>query len=385
MRRAGSHMFMAVVLALWFVGCQTLSAQETAMYRANPRQTGVYDVTGPTSQPQVAWQHQLPAPTQPLIVGENRVLCPLVRPVSDAGRLYALEISTGTQAWHIPDLSGPPSAPAIANGKAYFCAGDKLFAVAVDSGQVQDQLQMGDLFSTACVADGQTLYFGTDGGYVVSVGVNLQNLQQVHVTNREGIRGEIGNIWAAPAVDDGTLYISSTGEYVKAIDLQTSNVVWQQSIDYMYLWMVPVDSRVCVADQRVLYAHDLETLVCANRQTGATQWEFPVSEPFVSAFAVDASRAYVADPGGTVYGINLSDGSVAWQFAAPSMPGNVSVDQQQAYFGTRQGRLCALDKATGQENWHVDLPVEEGIMAAPVPVDGALFVTSRDGKVFRLN
>jgi len=30
------------------------------------------------------------------------------------------------------------------------------------------------------------------------------------------------------------------------------------------------------------------------------------------------------------------------------------------------------------------LAVEEGIMAAPVPVAGALFVTSRDGKVFRL-
>ncbi len=365
------------------------AAQDTAMYRANPRQTGYYEAIGPTSAPAVAWETKLPAAAHPLVVGAGLVLCPIVRNLRgptglSRGRLYALDADSGTQAWVVPELSGPPSGPAIADGQVFFSAGTTLSSVDPVTGKVGGELKVGDHITTPCTAGGNPLYFGTDGGYVVSVGTDLQNPRQIQLTENDP-GSELGDIFAAPAADGGTLYASTTGEYVYAMDLQDGSVLWQQPIEYLYIYMARVNSRVCVTDEHVLYARDLETLVCADRQTGQTQWEFAVTSPFITDFAVDDDMVYVPDTaGGPVYALHLADGTVAWQFEPPSRPGHVSVDQQQVYFGTADGRVYALDKSNGQENWHIDLDVQEGIAAAPVPTSSALFVAGRKGKVFRL-
>ncbi|GEM_PF-3852762 len=52
------------------------------------------------------------------------------------------------------------------------------------------------------------------------------------------------------------------------------------------------------------------------------------------------------------------------------------------YLGTQQGWVRAVDGATGEELWAVDLGAK--VEQAPVVVDGAVFVVTADGNVWAL-
>ncbi len=403
---------LLAISGLLLLGGQTAGAQEAAMHRANARQTGVYDVTGPTSRPRVAWRHRLPGPTTDLVVGSDRVLCALQSPTEDAagvsrGKLYALDAATGDVSWALSELEAPATIPAILNGRVYVGTGaGAVYSIDAATGQIEGRLSLDAGISGPCTAAGDTLYFGTDRGYVLSVDADLRNPRQTHVTDRDirWMRQQEeaknvpepwpGHIWTGPAVDGDTLYISSSEEQVRAIHLQSGRVLWQQPIDGIPpVWprliqgipdvAVLADARVTVTDTHVLYVPHPSALRCADRQTGQKQWDRSLWQPFITDFVVENGMIYLASPKGGIWAVDESDGSIAWQGdILPAL--NLSADEKHIYFGTNKGQVYALDKATGQEKWHVDLDVEGGFLAAPVPVDGALFVTSRDGKVFRL-
>jgi len=402
MGRARALTFAATTLAFVMFACQGAAAEEAAMHRSNPRQTGYHDVAGPTEKPAVVWQHQLPGHAADLIVGSGQVLCAVQEPVEDEageshGELYALDAATGGVTWALTDLDAPATTPAILDGHVYVgTAAGTIYSVAAATGRIEGRLSFDGGVSSPCTVAGKTLYFGTDRGYVLSVGTDLQDPRQIRVTDRDmrWVREQCklrsvpepreGNVWAAPAVDGGTLYISSTGEHVKAIDLQSGNALWQQPIYYLLLLGFQVDARVTVTDARVVYMWDGDIMRCADRRTGQMLWDRGLWNTFFD-FVVENGVIYLPSSRAGVWALNETDGSILWQVDFP-VSGSLSADRKHIYFGTRRrhAQVYALDKATGEEKWHVDLDVKGGIVAAPVPIDGALFVTSRDGQVFRL-
>jgi eukaryotic-like serine/threonine-protein kinase len=68
--------------------------------------------------------------------------------------------------------------------------------------------------------------------------------------------------------------------------------------------------------------------------------------------------------------------------AAGPIRGTPAVAGSVVYFGSADGRVYALDAASGRERWRVSLG--SGVSASPCVVDGTVFVTGRDGRLHAL-
>ena len=111
-----------------------------------------------------------------------------------------------------------------------------------------------------------------------------------------------------------------------------------------------------------------------------------------SGLSTDAEKAYLAK-GSFVYAINLSNGSVAWQYPAEE------ADSKESYFadpflsedgqlllastGTNHS-LTSLNPANGSMNW--TFSDAEGVwIANPIVVDETVYAPNTDGKLYALD
>jgi eukaryotic-like serine/threonine-protein kinase len=177
-----------------------------------------------------------------------------------------------------------------------------------------------------------------------------------------------------PVVDRGVVYVaggrgmlSSSGD-VFALDAATGAVRWTVSIPGFGGYPIAVDGEDVYVDGPHLLALD--------RASGARRWELMIgnlSDGGYSRPAVDGDTVYVGGGDGRVYAVNRATGSTRWSTpvgaagfssagptvsVAGSLVYAVSKDAEVTAFGdaTVSGHVRALDSATGEERWsqHVD-------------------------------
>ena len=57
-----------------------------------------------------------------------------------------------------------------------------------------------------------------------------------------------------------------------------------------------------------------------------------------------------------------------------------AADADRVYVPTQDGRLHAVDKVSGEEQWA--LQIAEGLTSAPVLANGTLYLASKDGTLY---
>ncbi len=117
---------------------------------------------------------------------------------------------------------------------------------------------------------------------------------------------------------------------------------------------------------------------------GKTLWAFKSEGPIQASLAVDGSRAYVATSDGRVVALDKATGAEAWSFPA-SGPLNASLARAGdfLYFGQRDGSIIALDAQQGTEQWRFQ--TKGAMYASFAVIDGALYTGSTDGHVYSLD
>lgn len=88
---------------------------------------------------------------------------------------------------------------------------------------------------------------------------------------------------------------------------------------------------------------------------------------------------FVGSENGIVHAVRLEDGSDIWSsdIGAPVMHA-LACDEERVYAAAFDGAIHALDKASGKEAWKAPLS-RRGFSAAPLLMDGTLYIGSRDG------
>ncbi|MBI4197732.1 MAG: PQQ-binding-like beta-propeller repeat protein [Chloroflexi bacterium] len=117
---------------------------------------------------------------------------------------------------------------------------------------------------------------------------------------------------------------------------------------------------------------------------GKTLWKFTSQGPILAAPAVDAQQVYVATSDGRVVALDRASGAEAWSF---HVNGPVNTTPARAgdllYFGQRDGTIFALDPRTGKEQWHYT--TGGAMYASFTVVDGTLYTGSADNHVYALD
>lgn len=195
-----------------------------------------------------------------------------------AGKLYALNISSGSFLW-AEDLSGEnwgKTSPAVADGTVHVGIGgarptgsgtNDVFAVATSDGSRQWKTTISEKVTKRCpqtVADG-TLFVGGHGGTLFALDAD-EGSERWSFSVGDGIM-------SSPAVRDGSVYVGSGH------------------------WEVP---------GRSVYA--------LNLNDGSKQWEFEAGGSVFGSPAVVDGIVYTGDGSGTVTALDAADGTVIWRY-----------------------------------------------------------------------
>lgn len=225
---------------------------------------------------------------------------------------------------------------------------------------------------------------------------------------REGPADQVETVWtfetimnfdASLSVSDGTAYGAAWGNTLFAIDVQTGEEQWRQTIGSNAPFGAPaIDSGTIVIGTH-------EGRVYGINSEGGYLWRLGTDAPVFSSQTIHENSVFVTTMGGTVYSVSLETGEIEWEisidephsYSTPAVT-NDTVIVAGSEFDTRPpenmfilsreftewaennatgGRLYGLDRHSGDTKWSVSL--DSPTIGSPTVSDGRAYIGTYDG------
>lgn len=200
-----------------------------------------------------------------------------------------------------------------------------------------------------------------------------------------------------PAYEDGTVYVASADGYMKAIDLDTGDLIWRKTRP----WRVDQDISYAggpVVEDGVLVIATLDGHVYAfEAKSGKALWQTAIGSSVLSAPVFTDFLVLVRSDDGNLTALNRADGTQAWVHDQTTVPalslrgtGNIVVGEGAVYFASDDGQLVALLQDSGQPLWTYTLSRGDGTTAIQqlndadghlVLDNGVLYATAYHGRL----
>lgn len=161
----------------------------------------------------------------------------------------------------------------------------------------------------------------------------------------------------------------------------------------------PFWAGATLADGLVYAGDDAGVLHALDARTGAERWTYRAGGAIRSRAHVAGGALYLSADDGVVRRLDPRTGALAWQARVESTVVRHPFEDPRTkwdrfgaepvlasgtlYVGTQEGRLVALDPATGKLRW--EAKTGGAILAAPTVTDGRAYFGSFDGKVYAVD
>ena len=304
------------------------------------------------------WQYVAESPSRaaPVVAGE------LVIAALRSGEVVALNRETGALVWKRELGSLIYSHPVVANGSVYVGTIDGA-EVALDAatGEPRWTFQTGErIVSRVAHGDG-TVAVVSEGSIVYVVDDSTGRRRLIFDTERRR------NNFGGAAIHDGSVYFSSDGGIIWAIDQRASTRPLGRSIFY---W------KVKLFEGRVLSSVPIQK---------GTLWVWRVGGDLLKTPAVGPEAVYFSSARGTVLARDLATGERVWTAdLGTELSSPPSVAGSTLLVGAANGQVFGLDTASGLVKWNFQV-CQGSIAEAPILVGGAIYVVSRDGSLYALS
>lgn len=195
-----------------------------------------------------------------------------------------------------------------------------------------------------------------------------------------------------PVVADGVLYCGSRSYQFFAIDAATGELQWKLPAAF------PITSKAAVAGDIVCFESG-NILYGVDRHTGKEKWQF-VAKPFRPIFSMDFTDyhrsspviadgvAYYGDDWGNLNGVNVEDGSLAFQYTTETrrpIRSTPAVHDGAVYFGDWEGEVYAVSIADRTLVWQHTIENRRpyyGAVVSEFVIDGGLLYFGSQHDVF---
>ena len=294
-------------------------------------------------------------------------------PIVANNRIYAVTQEHQLVALN-PDARG--------RGEPFPAAGEWAFPSGEDP-------RLGSVYGSPTLVNG-TLYIttysetGTGPGQVHAVDAASGRPLNIDYAGRlEPLVGELGNLVGSPTVADGVLYLSSSSNYVLALDVASGDPKWPIPFEAdNKVW-----GSVTLDGAGGAFVGSLDhTLYGLNSDSGQQRWSFATAGAIATAPLYHEGALYFGSADGNLYAVNARSGGELWRFSAASWPWSTPfLDGDTIYLSTLDGNVHALDVLSGQPKWLEPYETAGPISASPIKVGAVLVVASQDGGVYGLN
>lgn len=172
--------------------------------------------------------------------------------------------------------------------------------------------------------------------------------------------GSAGDFDFTPAVEAGYAYLASADGDISKLDVVNGNTSWRIQVGEKLSGGVGVGgSLVIVGTNRgALYAYDI---------AGKLQWKSKLSSEILSAPKYYDGLVVVRTGDSRIYGINASDGSRKWVYdrTGPTLAlrssAGVVVDGGAVYAGFAGGKLVSIRADNGKIMWEASVAQPKGV------------------------
>jgi outer membrane protein assembly factor BamB len=281
--------------------------------------------------------------------------------------LVALRASNGQLLWSTT-LENAPTTPAVSHGMVYtgtFGGEGRLYALDAATGAIRWRAHIGNYVNDGpTVADGRVYISGHGWVYAfdAQTGAHLW-------------RTDTGSLEGGTAVSHSVAYVHTQGTNIVALNAETGQIRWEQSIGYGFSTPAVSGGSVFVGGDYAMFAFDA--------RTGEALWE--ASFPEVNMSPAVAYGLVYAGGGDGLYAFDAETGAVAWTGRTGDQArSDPAVANGVVYIWAWDNTIYAFDALTGEKlwNWHL-----EGINfshPAPTIADGVLYIASNGLYAFAL-
>ena len=166
-----------------------------------------------------------------------------------------------------------------------------------------------------------------------------------------------GEIWSAPVIEDGVLYVTSLDGNLYALDPATGSVNWSFDAGNG-LATTPV-----IVDDLILVAGFDDALFAVNKSSGEPAWEFAASNWILATPVVEGGTAYFGDFDGILHAVNVESGTEEWSLPLNRgiIRGSAAISGDFVVVGTDDGWLIGVNHTTQERAW--ETAIDTGIQA----------------------
>jgi outer membrane protein assembly factor BamB len=238
-------------------------------------------------------------------------------------------------------------------------------------------------FDLTAVTDNGFVYAASANGELVKLNVN-DGKQAWRINTGEPISGGVG-------FGGNLLLLGTSKGYVLAYDL-SGKLLWKSKVSSQILSAPKADFGVVVVrcvDSRIFGL---------NVADGSRKWVYERATPALSlrssaGVALDGGAAYAGFAGGKLIALRVEDGKVIWEVSVAQPKGTTEieriaditslpvVDGSLVYAVAYQGKVAAIDRASGRVAWARDIPSYTGLDAE----DAKVYVSHSSSAIYALD
>jgi outer membrane protein assembly factor BamB len=195
--------------------------------------------------------------------------------------------------------------------------------------------------------------------------------------------------FASPAIYYDRLFVGSRAGVLYALDRDSGNMVWKQTVGSM-------SSQPLVDRGRLYVGTDDGYMVCLDTLDGAEKWRYATRGAILRTPVLAEDMLLFSNDSDQVYALDQDKGTYRWQFKADvpeeyTLRGHagVTVADDLALTGFANGTVVALRTATGSVAWMTSIKGKSDrfvdVDSRPVVDGDTVFVSSSAGGVHALD